>query len=113
MYLRAGVEEMYHVRAIAGYDDRFVSASTHREYAENTFDVSGGCGFSFGNGCSDGADKIAPEEALDNAWAEPVAFDGRYVKGQDHTAQEQPIHSVRKETSSPRPNRPSHPGASL
>ena len=29
--------------------------STHREYAENTFDVRGGCGFSFGNGCSDGA----------------------------------------------------------
>ena len=29
--------------------------TTHREYAENAFDVRGGCGFSFGNGCSDGA----------------------------------------------------------
>ena len=48
----AQVEEMYHVMAIANYEDRFVIPSTHREYAENTFDVRGGCGFSFGNGCS-------------------------------------------------------------
>jgi nitrate reductase beta subunit len=52
---QAEVEEMYHVMAIANYEDRFVIPSTHREYAENTFDVRGGCGFSFGNGCSDGA----------------------------------------------------------
>jgi len=31
-----------------------VIPSTHREYAENTFNVRGGCGFSFGNGCSEG-----------------------------------------------------------
>jgi nitrate reductase beta subunit len=49
---QAEVEEMYHVMAIANYEDRFVIPSTHREYAENTFDVRGGCGFSFGNGCS-------------------------------------------------------------
>jgi nitrate reductase beta subunit len=49
------VEEMYHVMAIANYEDRFVIPSSHREYAENTFDMRGGCGFSFGNGCSDGA----------------------------------------------------------
>jgi nitrate reductase beta subunit len=48
------VEEMYQVMAIANYEDRFVIPSTHREYAENTFDMKGGCGFSFGNGCSDG-----------------------------------------------------------
>ena len=51
---QAQVEEMYHVMAIANYEDRFVIPSTHREYAEDTFDVRGGCGFSFGNGCSDG-----------------------------------------------------------
>jgi len=51
----AEVEAMYHVMAIANYEDRFVIPSTHREYAENTFDMRGGCGFSFGNGCSDGA----------------------------------------------------------
>jgi nitrate reductase beta subunit len=51
---QAEVEEMYHVMAIANYEDRFVIPSSHREYAENTFDMRGGCGFSFGNGCSDG-----------------------------------------------------------
>jgi nitrate reductase beta subunit len=50
----AEVEEMYHIMAIANYEDRFVIPSSHREYAENTFDMRGGCGFSFGNGCSDG-----------------------------------------------------------
>ena len=50
----AQVEEMYQIMAIANYEDRFVIPSTHREYAENTFDLRGGCGFSFGNGCSDG-----------------------------------------------------------
>ena len=40
--------------AIANYEDRFVIPSSHREYAEDAFDVRGGCGFSFGNGCSDG-----------------------------------------------------------
>jgi nitrate reductase beta subunit len=50
----AQVEEMYHIMAIANYEDRFVIPSSHREYAENAFDVRGGCGFSFGNGCSDG-----------------------------------------------------------
>ncbi|HET9653125.1 MAG TPA: nitrate reductase subunit beta, partial [Usitatibacter sp.] len=49
---RQQVEDMYRVMAIANYEDRFVIPSTHREYAENTFDMRGGCGFSFGNGCS-------------------------------------------------------------
>jgi nitrate reductase beta subunit len=52
---RAKVEEMYRYMAIANYEDRYVIPTTHREYAENTFDLRGGCGFSFGNGCSDGA----------------------------------------------------------
>ena len=51
----AQVEEMYRVMAIANYEDRFVIPSTHREYAENAFNVRGGCGFSFGNGCSEGS----------------------------------------------------------
>ena len=53
------VEDMYRVLAIANYEDRFVIPSTHREYAENAFDVRGGCGFSFGNGCSDGASDVS------------------------------------------------------
>jgi nitrate reductase beta subunit len=51
---QADVEEMYRIMAIANYEDRFVIPTTHREYAENAFNVRGGCGFSFGNGCSDG-----------------------------------------------------------
>ena len=39
---QAEVEEMYHVMAIANYEDRFVIPTTHREYAENTFDMRGG-----------------------------------------------------------------------
>ena len=50
----AQVEEMYQVMAIANYEDRFVIPTAHREYAENAFNVRGGCGFSFGNGCSEG-----------------------------------------------------------
>jgi nitrate reductase beta subunit len=51
---QAQVEDMYRVMAIANYEERFVIPSTHREYAENTFNVRGDCGFSFGNNCSDG-----------------------------------------------------------
>ena len=53
------VEEMYQVMAIADYEDRFVIPSTHREYAENAFNVRGGCGFSFGNGCSEGVSDVS------------------------------------------------------
>jgi nitrate reductase beta subunit len=50
----ADVEAMYRVMAIANYEDRFVIPTAHREYAEDAFELRGGCGFSFGNGCSDG-----------------------------------------------------------
>jgi len=50
----AQVEEMYRYLAIANYEDRFVIPTTHREYAENAFDLRSSCGFTFGNGCSDG-----------------------------------------------------------
>ena len=53
------VEDMYRYLAIANYEDRFVIPTSHREYAENAFDLRGGCGFSFGNGCSDGASETS------------------------------------------------------
>ena len=53
----ASVEAMYRILAIANYEDRFVIPTTHREYAENAFDLKGSCGFTFGNGCSDGESK--------------------------------------------------------
>jgi len=54
---RLQVEEMYRYMAIANYEDRFVIPTSHREYASSTFDAygeQGGCGFSFGSGCSTG-----------------------------------------------------------
>ena len=53
------VRGMYRVMAIANYEDRFVIPTTHREYAENAFNVRGGCGFSFGNGCSEGVSETS------------------------------------------------------
>ena len=51
------VQEMYRILAIANYEDRFVIPTTHREYAEDAYDLRASCGFSFGDGCSGGPDK--------------------------------------------------------
>jgi nitrate reductase beta subunit len=48
------VQDMVRYLAIGNYEDRFVIPTSHREYAENAFELKGGCGFSFGNGCSGG-----------------------------------------------------------
>ncbi|MCJ7597997.1 MAG: nitrate reductase subunit beta, partial [Methyloceanibacter sp.] len=48
------IEEMYHIMAIANYEDRFVIPTAHRELGEDAYDLRGSCGFSFGNGCSGG-----------------------------------------------------------
>jgi nitrate reductase beta subunit len=48
----AQAEDMYRYLAIANYEDRFVIPTAHREYANDTFGERGGCGFTFGNGCS-------------------------------------------------------------
>ncbi len=50
----AQIEEMYRYMAIANYEDRFVIPTSHRETEEDAFDLRGACGFSFGNGCSEG-----------------------------------------------------------
>ncbi len=55
----AMVEDMYKILAIANYEDRFVIPSTHREYAENAYDLRSSCGFTFGNGCSDGSNDVS------------------------------------------------------
>ncbi len=51
------IKDMYHIMAIANYEDRFVVPTSHRENGEDVFDIQGGCGFSFGNGCSGGESK--------------------------------------------------------
>ena len=51
----AMIEDMYHIMAIANYEDRFVIPTTHREVTEDAYDVRGSCGFTFGSGCSGGS----------------------------------------------------------
>ena len=53
------VEQMYRYMAIANYEDRFVIPTSHKSYAENAYDMKSGCGFSFGNGCSDGNNGVS------------------------------------------------------
>ena len=50
----AQVEDMHRYLAIANYEDRFVIPTSHREQAEDAYGLKGSCGFTFGNGCSDG-----------------------------------------------------------
>ena len=50
----AAIEEMYRYLAIANYEDRFVIPTAHREWSADAAELRGGCGFSFGNGCSGG-----------------------------------------------------------
>ncbi|MCT6879883.1 MAG: nitrate reductase subunit beta [Commensalibacter sp.] len=53
------MDEMYQIMAIANYEDRFVIPSSHKEMAEDAFMEKGSCGFSFGNGCSEGVSKAS------------------------------------------------------
>jgi nitrate reductase beta subunit len=53
------IEEMYQIMAIANYEDRFVIPTAHRELGEDAHDLRGSCGFSFGNGCSDGTNEAS------------------------------------------------------
>jgi len=52
------VEEMYRYLAIANYEDRFVIPTAHREQAVDAFPERGGCGFTFGDGCSSGNSEL-------------------------------------------------------
>ncbi len=51
------IEEMYHVMAIANYEDRFVIPTSHREVTQDAYELRGECGFSFGDGCMPSDDK--------------------------------------------------------
>jgi nitrate reductase beta subunit len=60
------VDDMYRIMALANYEDRYVIPTNHREYAGETpfdnelaFDHRSSCGFSFGNGCSDGSTRTS------------------------------------------------------
>ena len=43
---------------IGNYEDRYVLPTTHREYAEDAYDLRGSCGFSFGNQESNGITEV-------------------------------------------------------
>jgi nitrate reductase beta subunit len=53
------IEEMYHVMAIANYEDRFVIPTAHREVGEDAFELRGHCGFTFGDGCKPSDDRAS------------------------------------------------------
>lgn len=60
------LDDMYFTMAIANYEDRFVIPTNHKEYSGDTpfdnyiaFDTRSSCGFTFGNGCSDGQTKTS------------------------------------------------------
>ena len=60
------LDDMYRIMALANYEDRYVIPTNHREYAGETpfdneiaFNHRSSCGFSFGNGCSDGISKTS------------------------------------------------------
>src|SRR5690606_36301804 len=53
------IEEMYRIMAIANFEDRFVIPTGHRELGEDAYDLRGSCGFTFGNGCSDGRSSVS------------------------------------------------------
>lgn len=48
---------------------------------------------------------IQADEAIDEAWSEPEAFDGCSTKGQARPGEAQPIHIVRKNTPAAAPDR--------
>ena len=54
----AQIEEMYHIMAIANYEDRFVIPTAHREVSEDAYEMRGQCGFSFGDGCAPSDTKV-------------------------------------------------------
>ncbi len=51
---REQAHEMHRYLAIADYEDRFVIPTSHREQADDAYEIRGNCGFSFGNGCDAG-----------------------------------------------------------
>ncbi len=72
------VEDMYRYLAIANYENRFVIPTSHREYASSTFDAfseRGGCGFSFGNGCSDTPDLFNSKKQTERHHSSPIKPD--------------------------------------
>ena len=59
--------------AIANFEDRFVIPTTHREWAEDAYELRSDCGFTFGNGCSGGRTEIGLFGMDKRSRAKPIA----------------------------------------
>jgi nitrate reductase beta subunit len=69
----AQIDEMYQIMAIANFEDRFVIPTTHREWAEDAYELRSDCGFTFGNGCSGGRTEVGLFGMDKRSKAKPVA----------------------------------------
>ena len=67
------VEDMYKIMALANYEDRYVIPTGHREETLDAFGESGGCGFSFGNGCASHSNSETDLFESPKTWRGPSA----------------------------------------
>ncbi|MCB1537633.1 MAG: nitrate reductase subunit beta [Rhodospirillales bacterium] len=72
------VEDMYKIMALANYEDRYVIPTGHREETLDAYGESGGCGFSFGNGCS------GHSNSETDLFENPKQWRGRSASGKDN-----------------------------
>lgn len=67
------VKDMYKIMALANYEDRYVIPTGHREETLDAYGESGGCGFSFGNGCSTHSNSETDLFESSKTWRGPSA----------------------------------------
>lgn len=72
------VEDMYKIMALANYEDRYVIPTGHREETLDAYGESGGCGFSFGNGCA------GHSNSETDLFENPKTWRGRSASGKDN-----------------------------
>lgn len=72
------VNDMYKIMALANYEDRYVIPTGHREETLDAYGESGGCGFSFGNGCATHGNSTTDLFESSKTWR------GRSASGKDN-----------------------------
>ncbi len=72
------VEDMYKIMALANYEDRYVIPTGHKEETLDAYGESGGCGFSFGSGCSSHSNSTTDLFESQKTWR------GRSASGKDN-----------------------------
>jgi len=79
------IREMYRYLALAAYEDRFVIPTTHRELVENAYELRGGCGFSFGDGCAIPG-RMSKKQAAATAGSVPVTRGNLFTRNEGSPA---------------------------